>query len=419
MKPKMIFLTSAYPYGKGEKSFVEPELNMFVNEYDVILISHAAKNELPDKNRSILDSRISCYHIGNNISLFNKIIWGLKFFCVKDGWREIKSIIKEKKSILTRLYQSIGFFILAQNELKYLKKLRLLESSEKIFCYSYWYTYYCYAFLFLKKTYPHLKVITRTHGVDLYDERMKGGRQPFKKIMDVRLDGIIFASDYAKEYYIGHYATDRDNRKYTVCRLGVPKRTQQNYSLNDKFVLLSCSYAIPLKRIEIIIKSLSELNTERIHWIHIGDGDCLPELQKSAYDLLDSKENITFEFKGYQTSQQIVALYQERKIDSFITTSSTEGGCPVSIQEALSFGVPVIGTNVGGITEMIHKNGVLLSENPSICEVAQAIRMMYYMKTDEKKNLSDNAYLMWKTYFDQERNLEHLRQTVRKMEGAS
>lgn len=237
--------------------------------------------------------------------------------------------------------------------------------------------------------------------------------------MDVRLDGIIFASDYAKEYYIGHYATDRDNRKYTVCRLGVPKRTQQNYSLNDKFVLLSCSYAIPLKRIEIIIKSLSELNTERIHWIHIGDGDCLPELQKSAYDLLDSKENITFEFKGYQTSQQIVALYQERKIDSFITTSSTEGGCPVSIQEALSFGVPVIGTNVGGITEMIHKNGVLLSENPSICEVAQAIRMMYYMKTDEKKNLSDNAYLMWKTYFDQERNLEHLRQTVRKMEGAS
>ena len=37
MKSKMIFLTSGYPYGKGEKSFVEPELNMFVNEYDVIL----------------------------------------------------------------------------------------------------------------------------------------------------------------------------------------------------------------------------------------------------------------------------------------------------------------------------------------------------------------------------------------------
>ena len=101
MKSKMIFLTSGYPYGKGEKSFVEPELNMFVNEYDVILISHAAKNELPDKNRSILDSKISFYHIDNDISLFNKIIWGLKFFCVKDGWREIKSIIKEKKSILT------------------------------------------------------------------------------------------------------------------------------------------------------------------------------------------------------------------------------------------------------------------------------------------------------------------------------
>ena len=32
MKSKMIFLTSGYPYGKGEKSFVEPELNMFVND---------------------------------------------------------------------------------------------------------------------------------------------------------------------------------------------------------------------------------------------------------------------------------------------------------------------------------------------------------------------------------------------------
>ena len=64
--------------------------------------------------------------------------------------------------------------------------------------------------------------------------------------------------------------------------------------------------------------------------------------------------------------------------DSFITTSSTEG-LPVSIQEAMAAGIPIIGTNVGGIPEMIDGNGVLLSANPSNKEVAEAILRIYYM----------------------------------------
>ena len=61
----------------------------------------------------------------------------------------------------------------------------------------------------------------------------------------------------------------------------------------------------------------------------------------------------------------------------FVNLSTTEGGAPVSIQEAISCGIPVIATNVGGNPEIVsERNGILLSPNPSPEEVAQALLMI-------------------------------------------
>jgi glycosyltransferase involved in cell wall biosynthesis len=67
-------------------------------------------------------------------------------------------------------------------------------------------------------------------------------------------------------------------------------------------------------------------------------------------------------------------FYGENPVDLFMQMSQSEGGSPVSIQEAISCGIPVIATRVGGIPEIVSdKNGLLLSENPSIQEIANAI----------------------------------------------
>jgi glycosyltransferase involved in cell wall biosynthesis len=67
-------------------------------------------------------------------------------------------------------------------------------------------------------------------------------------------------------------------------------------------------------------------------------------------------------------------FYGENPVDLFMQMSQSEGGSPVSIQEAISCGIPVIATGVGGIPEIVSdKNGLLLSENPSVQEIAEAI----------------------------------------------
>lgn len=417
MRHKMIFLSSTFPYGKGEKTFIEPELKALMHEYDITLISHAGAGDVADtENESVVDTGITVLHFESHVTFLQKICWGLHFFLDREGRQELACICRSGGSVLKKLYQSVGFYILMMEELKYIQKEKLFQADENVICYSYWYTYYCYAFLKLKKQFPDLKVITRTHGVDLYHERISGGRQPFKQIMDKELDGVIFAANYAKEYYRKQFAHDKTDEKYIVCKLGVPQPDRKAHA-QGKFGLLSCSYTIPLKRIELIIEALSVLNEEDIHWIHIGDGEELEWLKAYAKEKLTSKNNITYEFTGYLNSSQIQKIYQEKKIDAFITTSSTEGGCPVSIQEAMSYGIPIIGTDVGGITEMICGNGYLLPANPEKKIIAKAIREIYNLEESEVERLRQSSYDIWHKDYNITNNLKKLVAVIHYLEG--
>ena len=60
-------------------------------------------------------------------------------------------------------------------------------------------------------------------------------------------------------------------------------------------------------------------------------------------------------------------------VDVLINTSSSEG-LPVSIMEAMSFGIPIIATNVGGTSELVtDKTGILIPKNCSPEDVSEAI----------------------------------------------
>lgn len=92
-------------------------------------------------------------------------------------------------------------------------------------------------------------------------------------------------------------------------------------------------------------------------------------------------------------------------VDCFITTSSTEGGNPVSIMEALSFGIPIIATSVGGITEMlIDTENILLPPNPSIEEVADALDNLWSRSLESLTGLRERNRLLWQNCFTAEKN---------------
>jgi glycosyltransferase involved in cell wall biosynthesis len=148
----------------------------------------------------------------------------------------------------------------------------------------------------------------------------------------------------------------------------------------------------------LIIEGLS-LVEENARWIHIGDGPLMEQLQRKAQELLRQKGNITFEWKGAIPHSEVMEFYRQQPVHCFITTSSTEGS-PVSIQEALSYGIPIIGTKVSEIPYMVEGNGILLPENPAPREVAEAIEKMCRMDEDMYRGWREKAYQKYAASYD-------------------
>lgn len=399
---KLLLATDSFPFGSAERTFVLPELVRLQQYYDITLISHADKTQaMEEAVVAGMPGNVKVIHFPRPvITLADKVKALFWFVADRDGRQEIKEILSERINVKERLYQSLSFFAQALSDQKMLYRSGLLRKDESILYYSYWYTYFCYSMTRLKYRYPNVKVIARTHGHDLYHERVPGCRQPFKHQMEKNLESIVFACEYGRKYYEKEAKSfGMDGGKLLVCKLGTePAGRRMPITNGGEWQLVSCSNVIPLKRIECIIDGLAQITDRKIHWTHIGDGSELIRLQEYAKKKLDKRSNIRYTFTGFL--RDVSLFYEQNQIDCFITTSSTEGGCPVSIQEAMSYGVPIIGTDVGGITEMIEGNGILLSADPDGTEVAGAIEKIAGLDTQVLRTMKDNSYAKWKREFD-------------------
>lgn len=411
-KKKLVIATETFPYGKGEKPFLIPELEKLAEHFDITVCSHANKQQFADtENETILDDRIQVVNIDVTLGIGKRILYFIKYFLDKDGWLEIRDILSGKEQIINRIYQSVAYYALAMENLSVMKQKGVL--TDNTIYYSFWCYYYTYSWSKYKKKLRQAKLVTRAHGFDLYNERYSGNRQPFKKIVTKNLDKIFFVSEAGKEYYQRNFDSGIEE-KGCVCSLGSKTLEAVEHGKNNAiFTMVSCSNVIPLKRIERIIEALATLEQEQIQWIHFGDGEQRNDILQYAEKLLDKKTNIHYEFKGEINNKEILAFYQKNAVDCFITTSSTEG-MPVSIMEAMSSRIPIIGTCVGGIPEMIDGNGILISEKAAIHEVVKAIKDLYYMDREQCNNMKDNSYRIWKEKFCFEDNINFFIEELKK-----
>lgn len=406
---KMILATENFPYGKGEKTFILPELERLRQYYDIIILSHANLEQQNGGMSDEIPEGIQVVNLGRpRMTVWNKCRAFFSFFADEDGRTELREILKERTDIKTRLYQSLSFYAQAFTDQKQLRQFDKLFREETVIYYSFWYTYFCYSMVREKERYPGVKMITRTHGIDLYHERIPGGRQPFRHQMEEKVDAIVFSCKYGAQYYEANVKDKRTRKdKLHVCKLGIemPAR-QMPVSTEEEWELLSCSNVIPLKRIRLIVDGLAQIEKKKIHWTHIGDGSELQKIREYAEQKLGTKNNIRFSFKGFV--KDVRSYYVQKQVDCFITTSATEGGCPVSIQEAMSYGIPVIGTDVGGITEMIADNGILLPANPDADDIAGAIQKIAAQDREDLQKMKEAAYLKWQLEFDIDRSFHEI-----------
>ena len=103
-------------------------------------------------------------------------------------------------------------------------------------------------------------------------------------------------------------------------------------------------------------------------------------------------------------ANELNSIYKRTNI--LLMTSSREG-FPMVIMEAMMFGVVVITTNVGGISEHIthHVNGFLINETDEEKIVKEAFSVINYLNNnkDVLNKISEQAYQYAKTNFGKDK----------------
>ena len=129
-----------------------------------------------------------------------------------------------------------------------------------------------------------------------------------------------------------------------------------------------------------IIRALAN-NREKINGeieLRIGGNKMESELRKA---ISDSKLGDIVRFEGWVAGEKKIELLNWA--DIYILPSFNEG-LPISILEAMSYGMPIISTPVGGIPEVVDKeNGILVTPGNDK-EIFEAIR--YY--TDHRQYIA-------------------------------
>lgn len=402
-KKKLILLMNDYPYGKEEKSFIEPEIPYLLEKFELTIVSTSNSDDLTSE----IDETIRLYHFKIHFTILEKILYMLKFIIDSKGLKEICEILHGKEKLIGRIRDAMGFYGSAEKLFKLLKKNRIINKNEINNVYSYWCNANCLSVILHKKDYPCMKIISRLHGCDLYEERNYFGRQPFRTLVHQKIDKLIFVSEEAMSDYLRKWNT-LSLKHCDLYKLGIINKYEVETSIlpkkRDFFLLVSCSHIITLKRIDLLIHALSNIDDIKINWVHFGEGEERENIEKLAKNELEKKENIKYTLIGHIDNKDIMEFYAINQVDCFITTSNSEGGCPVSIQEALSFGIPIVGISVGGVPSMIKENGILLPMDAEVINITNAIRYIAELNDNEMIAMKMMSRKLWQNNFNAEKN---------------
>ena len=271
---------------------------------------------------------------------------------------------------------------------------------------SYWFDSSAYAAALLKDHNKNIIAITRAHGIEIDSIRNKYMKYEMKSYIISKLNYICFISsnrlsDFKKNFWPEE--NKKFEKKYKVYRLGVEKIFDSNSSVSDDGTLriVTCSRMNPVKRLPLLAKSLLLINDIKIEWTHFGIGEDYDKIKEISNKF---PSNIKIKLMGNCDNKRIHKYYSSSCVDLFMNVSYSEG-IPVSIMEALAYGIPVIATNVGGLSEIIDKkNGILISPNITEEELAKIIKKFYYLNDEKKKEMKYNALKKWEDCFSKKNN---------------
>jgi glycosyltransferase involved in cell wall biosynthesis len=123
--------------------------------------------------------------------------------------------------------------------------------------------------------------------------------------------------------------------------------------------------------------------------------------------------NVTASLPGYPGLDEVMRFYRREPVDVFVNASSSEG-TPVAVMEALSCGIPILATAVGGNPELVAKgNGVLVDPGSSPQQLGDALSRL--VQDGEQTPMGHLSFELWRERYDASRNYEDFADSLTRM----
>ena len=205
------------------------------------------------------------------------------------------------------------------------------------------------------------------------------------------VDHFIFVSQFSKQKHL-QYNNQFESKSGVLYNFRPSNFVQHNF--RGDYILFYGRLSRE-KGLETLIKSATNL---KFKLKIAGTGPMLQQLQNS--------QNENFEVLGFKKGKELWDLIQNA---SYIVVPS-EGyeNNPLTIVEAFSFGKPVIGSNIGGITELLKNNRGFLFEPKNVESLNQNIKIAMSLSDKEYQQMSQNVFKFASLNFSEEQHYKSL-----------
>ena len=400
----LVLLTTAFPFAGGE-AYLEAEVPILAKRFDHIFLfaiglepGMAPTVALPE-NVTVCNCAV---HRAKKEKLSDVLHGVPTLFSLPDLPPE--DLREAGRSAARRAF--LGYFLsrTKRHTAEIAQCIQCMDFSvfDEVIIYSYWLfaaasTAASIKPLLRQKGAKQIRFISRAHGYDIYAERNALSYLPCRTSILQAADAVFPCSEHGKAYLTARYPAFRD--KIQTSYLGAAAGEYTHGSADGTLRILSCGRVVPLKRLERIADALRLLPRDcRVQWTHIGDGPAMGLLRKKIETL---PGNIMVSLPGTLPHEQVLRYYRMHPVDVFVSVSGAEG-LPVSAMEAMSFGVPIVMTDVGGCAELFdgEKNGVLLPADFSDAQLAATLQAVIAGGEEMREAALD----VWRRRFDADNN---------------
>ncbi|MGV8073274.1 MAG: glycosyltransferase [Syntrophobacteraceae bacterium] len=385
---KLLYITVSMPFGHGEAFFIPEVQELLRKGHELLIVPRSPKGTIANKDAAGLDQHSHCVPLLSRSMLLEAAV---EF--VRQPLIAIQAVVQ--------IFKSRNFPILGKNLVVLPKSFWLARKARGLgvdHIVAQWGSTPA-TMAMLASELSGIPWSFVVHRWDIIDDNLlelKAGKSRFMRFISE--DGYLLAQDICGKSFNGNGV---------ILHLGVrmPDISPGPRQIQSPPRLLCPAHLIERKGQEYLIRAIALLR-QRGYNTRLqlaGDGEMRGSLEALVcrYGLQDAVE-----FLGQVQHGALLQFYETGKVDMIVLPTLHEG-IPVSLMEAMSYGIPCVSTTTGGIPELLRDGAGVLVPPKDPTALADAIEKLL-QDHQLRDRTAKNGYRRVKEEFNVEKVAEDL-----------